>query len=82
MSSAASTAAKRTIVWFRNDLRIHDNPVLSAAFASLKHNAKRDHICLYCFDPRHFVETKYGSKKTGVFRAKYLIESVENLKKI
>jgi deoxyribodipyrimidine photo-lyase len=40
---------KRFIVWFRNDLRIHDNEVLSrvAAYA-----ASKDVLPVYCFDPR------------------------------
>ena len=29
-----AAATKRAVVWFRNDLRLHDNPVLSRAAAS------------------------------------------------
>lgn len=35
---------------------------------------------MYCFDPRHFGTTPYGSKKTGDYRAKFLLESVQDLK--
>ena len=37
-------------------------------------------VPLYCFDPRHFGTTPYGSKKTGDYRAKFLLESVQDLK--
>ena len=66
---------KTILVWFRNDLRIHDNIILLEATqkASLI-------IPVYCFDPRHFSETSFGTKKTGNFRAQFLIESVADLK--
>ncbi|MFC3196972.1 DASH family cryptochrome [Parapedobacter deserti] len=66
---------KRTIlVWFRNDLRIHDNEVLLRA-------VERSHqvVPVYCFDPRYFCDTKYGTKKTGVLRAAFLRENVTEL---
>ncbi|SEL06484.1 DASH family cryptochrome [Parapedobacter koreensis] len=62
----------RTIlVWFRNDLRIHDNEILLRAI-------ERSHqiVPVYCFDPRYFTVTKYGTKKTGVLRAAFLRENV------
>lgn len=64
------------LVWFTKDLRVRDNHSLSKA---LSENEKV--IGVYCFDPRHFENTKYGFKKTEKFRAKFLIETVENLRK-
>jgi len=67
---------KRTIlVWFRNDLRIHDNEILLRA-------VERSHqvVPVYCFDPRYFVDTPYGTKKTGVMRAAFLRQNVFALK--
>lgn len=64
------------LVWFRNDLRVRDNKSLSEA--CLLNNMKT--LAFYCFDPRYFAKTKYGFKKTEKFRAKFLIESVQNLK--
>jgi deoxyribodipyrimidine photo-lyase len=63
------------IVWFRNDLRIRDHePLRSAA----------DHhdrvIPVYCFDPRHFGTTMFDLPKTGAIRARFLRESVEDLR--
>jgi len=66
---------KRTIlVWFRNDLRIHDNEILLRA-------VERSHqvVPVYCFDPRHFSITEFGTKKTGVLRAAFLRENVQAL---
>lgn len=66
--------SKKILVWFRNDLRLHDNEVLVEAIA------KSDEILpVYCFDPRHFETTCYHSLKTGFHRAKFLIESVAAL---
>eukprot|EP01031_Cornospumella_fuschlensis_P045298 gene45298-55417_t len=78
-SFAKSSISRRIVVWFRNDLRVHDNPVLSAAH-SLAKASSTDFVCLYCFDPRHFVNTPYGNKKTGPFRAQFLLESVSDLR--
>ena len=66
---------KTALVWFRNDLRIRDNHSLLDAQA----NHQRI-IALSCFDPRHFAYTRFGFKKTEKYRAKFLIESVRNLK--
>jgi deoxyribodipyrimidine photo-lyase len=62
------------LVWFRNDLRINDNISL---FKATQNTGKT--IGIYCFDPRHFAETKYGFKKTEKFRAKFLTETIKEL---
>jgi deoxyribodipyrimidine photo-lyase len=68
--------SERTIlVWFRNDLRIDDNEIL------LEATRKADNVIpVYCFDPYYFKTTPAGTLKTGNFRAKFLIESVANLR--
>ncbi|MEQ9309600.1 MAG: DASH family cryptochrome [Balneolaceae bacterium] len=66
---------KRAIVWFRNDLRIHDNQALAEACKA------GEILPLYCFDPRHFKRTQYGFEKTGSFRANFLRESIIDLRK-
>lgn len=63
------------LVWFRNNLRVNDNEVLNKALENHKHV-----IGLYCFDPRQFKTELFGFKKTERYRAKFLIETVENLK--
>ncbi|MGC6429460.1 MAG: DASH family cryptochrome [Jejuia sp.] len=64
------------LVWFRNDLRVNDNSVLNEA---IKHHHYI--IAVYCFDPRYFEIGAFGFKKTEKFRAKFLIETVEDLKR-
>ena len=64
-----------SLVWFRNDLRIHDNASLANAIGS-----NNRVIALYCFDPRQFEVDTFGFKKTEKYRAKFLIETVTDLK--
>ncbi|MDI6050535.1 DASH family cryptochrome [Flavobacterium sp. XS2P24] len=72
---------QKGLVWFRNDLRVHDNESLTNAIQE-----NDTVIAVYCFDPRQFEETRFGFKKTEKFRAKFLIESVtvlrQNLEKL
>ncbi|GAB4854112.1 Myosin-3 [Ancistrocladus abbreviatus] len=66
-----------SIVWFRNDLRVLDNEALLKAWAS-----SEVVLPVYCVDPRLFGTTYYfGFPKTGALRAKFLIESLADLKK-
>jgi len=68
----------RTVICLlRNDLRVHDNEVLLWA------HRNGDYIIpLYCFDPDHFKGTWHFSfPKTGSHRARFLLESVQDLKK-
>ena len=67
---------KKIIYWFRNDLRLQDQPLL-------KQFENRNDVLLlpvFCFDEKWFVKHKLGFPKTGSIRAKFLIESVNNLK--
>ena len=67
---------KRAIVWFRQDLRLHDNEALHEA---LKHSD--DIIPVYIFDERVFKgKTRYGFEKTGPYKSRFIIESVEDLR--
>ncbi|MFT7334897.1 MAG: deoxyribodipyrimidine photo-lyase, partial [Porticoccaceae bacterium] len=63
------------LVWFRNDLRTQDN---NALFQACKKQGKV--IGVYFLDPRQFEKNKYGFKKTEKFRAKFLLETIRNLK--
>lgn len=67
---------QRVIVWFRQDLRLHDNE-------SLLHALKQgsEVIPVFVFDERVFMgKTKFGFKKTEKFRAQFIIESVQDLR--
>ncbi|TFV95740.1 DASH family cryptochrome [Algoriphagus kandeliae] len=66
---------RRIIVWFRNDLRLQDNETLSKAI-----QMGEEVVPVYCFDPRHFEKTELGFPKTGNFRGKFLLESVQDLR--
>ncbi|XP_076952212.1 blue-light photoreceptor PHR2-like [Bidens hawaiensis] len=74
--SNAAAARRTTVVWFRNDLRVHDNESLSSA-----NNDSMSVLPVYCFDPRDYGKSSSGFDKTGPYRASFLIESVANLRK-
>jgi deoxyribodipyrimidine photo-lyase len=68
--------SKKILVWFRNDLRLHDNEMLVEAIA------KSDSILpVYFFDPRYAEEAAGGGPKTGEIRNRFLVESVAALRK-
>jgi deoxyribodipyrimidine photo-lyase len=64
------------IVWFRNDLRLHDNEAIYEA------RKKCDFIVpVYVFDERTFLgKTRYGFEKVGKFRTKFIIEAIADLR--
>ena len=62
------------ILWFRNDLRLHDHEALHRAIEQQK-----PIVPVYIFDERQFGEIE-GFPKTGSFRAQFLLESVQALK--
>ncbi|NJK47649.1 DASH family cryptochrome [Candidatus Gracilibacteria bacterium] len=66
---------KRILIWHRNDLRLHDRKPIDRA---LKEKAQI--IPFYCFDERQFKQTSYGFPKTGKYRAKFLLESITDLR--
>jgi deoxyribodipyrimidine photo-lyase len=69
-------STKRAILWLRNDLRLHDHEALTRAL-----DAADEVIPVYCIDPRHFGTTRwFGFPKTGAFRARFLLESLGNLR--
>lgn len=67
---------KKAIVWFRQDLRLHDNEALHDALHSTS-----DIIPIFVFDTRTFqAQTRFGFPKTSKFRAQFIIESITNLR--
>lgn len=66
---------KVILVWFRNDLRVHDNEVLHEAVQ------KGDIVIpVYFFDPRYFTTNELGFQNTGILRAKFLLDTVVHFK--
>ncbi|XP_054790412.1 blue-light photoreceptor PHR2 isoform X2 [Prosopis cineraria] len=74
--SNGAAIRRASIVWFRNDLRVHDNECLNSA-----NNESMSVLPVYCFDPRDYGKSSSGFDKTGPYRATFLIESVSNLRK-
>ena len=77
----ASDATTRVVVWFRNDLRLADNYVVQRAEQLASGDDKTEILPVYCFDPRFFERSAWGTPKTGGHRARFQHECVSNLKK-
>jgi deoxyribodipyrimidine photo-lyase len=85
----SKTMRPRTIIWFRNDLRLGDNATVQAAVQSA--TAGHDVLPVYCFDDRfmraanvldrHPYSRKEGTSKMGGHRAKFVLQCVEDLKR-
>jgi deoxyribodipyrimidine photo-lyase len=68
---------RRAIVWFRQDLRLHDNEALCNAL-----RMGDEVLPVYIFDERIFQgKTRFGFPKTGSNRAQFILESVDDLRK-
>ncbi len=66
------------VYWFRNDLRIIDNP----AFAQARHHANQTVTKLrvvYVHDPKHSAETDWGFERMGAHRKVFLAERLQDL---
>ena len=64
------------LVWFRSNLRVEDNTSLSRA---IKDSSRV--IGYINIDPTIFELSDYGFKKTEKFRTKFLLETIQDLKK-
>jgi deoxyribodipyrimidine photo-lyase len=65
----------RNLFWFRNDLRLHDNAALNAAVAN-----STSVVPVYILDQRLLEKDRWGFIRLGIFRLKFLMESLEDLK--
>jgi deoxyribodipyrimidine photo-lyase len=66
----------RSILWFRQDLRLHDNEALHEALRNCE-----ELIPVYILDPQQFSsQTQYGTPKTGAARTRFLLESLNDLR--
>ncbi|MDX2285425.1 MAG: DASH family cryptochrome [Bacteroidia bacterium] len=66
---------RSAILWFRNDLRVHDHEPLTRALARAEQV-----IPVYCVDPGMYGKTAFGFPKTGPHRARFLLESLADLR--
>ena len=65
------------IYWFRNDLRLHDNPSLQKAI-----DTGIAVVPVYIIDDAVMVTHPLGFERTGVFRQKFLYQTLNDLSKI
>jgi deoxyribodipyrimidine photo-lyase len=65
----------RILIWYRNDLRIHDHEPL---YRAAQQGAQV--VPLYCVDPRQWGQTAFGFVKTGAHRTQFLLESLADLR--
>ena len=83
VASKQVPAAGVVFHWFRNgDLRLHDNPALERS-ASICAKTNSNLVPVFCFDPRIFgdqARSEFGSLKCGPRRAKFILESVVDLR--
>jgi deoxyribodipyrimidine photo-lyase len=63
------------VVWFRDDLRLHDNETLARAVAGAD-----SVLPLYVFDPGEYGEGMFGLPKRGPYWARFRRESVLDLR--
>ncbi len=67
--------AERILVWHRLDLRVTDHAPLATACRD-----GAEVVALYVFDERQFTATPEAVAKTGAFRTRFLLETVEALR--
>ena len=65
---------KRALLWFRNDLRLHDHPALQAAL-----NRAEEIVPVYIIDERYLQRDRWGFLRTGPYRLQFLLESLQDL---
>jgi deoxyribodipyrimidine photo-lyase len=74
MSSASLT---NSIYWFRNDLRLHDNPALAQACA--QHATLLPVYCLGSASAIHNGELRWGTMQASIHRQHVLIDTLADL---
>ncbi len=64
----------RTLYWFRNDLRLGDNPALAEACA-----ASSALLPVFCHDPAQDAGTRWGFVRRGLHRQRFVHDSLSDL---
>jgi deoxyribodipyrimidine photo-lyase len=65
---------KRGLVWFKNDLRLHDNESLTRALEECS-----ELLCCYCLERSDFDMQELGFRKLDINRFKFLEQSILDL---
>lgn len=70
------------IIWFRNDLRLHDNLILNTTIESIKENKIDYVIPFFCYDIDQIdgISREAKIERCGPIRRNFIIECVDNLK--
>ena len=63
----------RALLWFKQDLRLDDHPALQTALSA------NQLLPLYVLDPALLQLDEFGSRRIGVHRARFLLESLTAL---
>jgi len=66
--------AKVALLWFDQDLRIHDHPALQKIADQYDRL-----ICVYCDEPSLIKNNRYGLPNYSVNRRRFLAESLQAL---
>lgn len=65
------------IIWFRNNLRLHDNPTLVNAI-----QGSESLLCVYCHEPNEKLELwGWGFHRVGLHRQTFLNQALASLRK-
>ena len=62
-----------TLLWFKQDLRLHDNPLLERL------DLTQPCLPVYCLDPAEFVADAQGIRRCGAHRAQHLLTALRAL---
>ena len=75
---------RRIILWLRRDLRLHDNAIFDRArWGCLTDTEPVELVPVYVFDPREYKAASvstWSSEKTGRYRARFIAETVTDMK--
>ncbi len=67
---------ENVLLWFKNDLRLHDNETLTKAI-----NSGKNVLPVYVFDPKVYRNLKLGFPKTDAVRLEFAKQCVADLRK-
>ena len=70
--------AAAVIYWFRNDLRVNDNPAYKDACDFARKNSLQL-FAVYIHDPKHHLQTPWGFERMGAHRKAFLAERLHDL---
>lgn len=66
---------KTVLIWYRNDLRVHDHAPLVAASGTASHV-----LPVYVIDPRAWTSTAFGIPRMSARRVQFLLEALHDLR--